>query len=316
MKGILEDLKNEIRSTHPQERCVETGIDSVRDITERKHAEEEKWEPETRGQVAQNIEAIATLAGGIAHQFNNALVGITGNIELLKMDLPGNEILEKYIVSMETSVRKMTHMTSQLLAFAQGGKYQPRTISLGDFVKESLPLIPYEIDPVIRMETDLQGDLSKVEVDSTQMKMVLSALVANAVEAMEGPGRIRIIARNEKVEEEFAKHYPGLKPGFYACLIIEDDGIGMDEKTRTRVFEPFFTTKFQGRGLGLAAVYGIVKNHDGWIGVDSKLGAGTVVHIYLPATQAQVERAEELKTEESKGRGPILVVEEEPVLRM
>ncbi|MDP6180870.1 MAG: ATP-binding protein [Desulfatiglandales bacterium] len=151
-------------------------------------------------------------------------------------------------------------------------------------MKESLPLTPYEIDPVIRMETDLQSDLSRVEVDSTQMKMVLSALVAHVVETMEGPGRIRIIARNEKGEEEFAKHYPGLKPGFYAFLTIEDDGIGIDEKKRTRVFEPFFTTKFQGRGIGPAAVYGIVKNHDGWIGVDSKLGAGTMVHIYLPTT--------------------------------
>jgi signal transduction histidine kinase len=113
--------------------------------------------------------------------------------------------------------------------------------------------------------------------------MVLSAVIANAGEAIEGKGRIRIDTSNEVIGTEVAESHPDLKPGFYVRLRVEDDGKGMDQQTKARMFDPFFTTKFHGRGLGMAAVYGIVKNHNGWIGVDSELGKGTVVRIYLPA---------------------------------
>jgi signal transduction histidine kinase len=113
--------------------------------------------------------------------------------------------------------------------------------------------------------------------------MLLLAVVVNASEAIQGEGHIRITTRSEEIDEEFAKDHPDLRPGPYECLTIEDNGRGMDEETKSRVFEPFFTTKFTGRGLGMAAVYGIVKNHDGLVLVDSELGKGTVVDIYLPA---------------------------------
>ena len=118
--------------------------------------------------------AIATLAGGIAHQFNNALVGITGNIELLEMDLSDNECVDKYIEPMKASISRMSHLTNQLLAYARGGKYQPRILSLSDLVEDSLPLIKEKIDPAIRVETDLSRNISKVDADLKQMQMVIS----------------------------------------------------------------------------------------------------------------------------------------------
>lgn len=305
MRATWEDYKSGIKSSPPENRPEEKKVASIRDVIDRKREGEEKQKPETPPQIARNMEAIATLAGGIAHQFNNALVGITGNIELIKLDFPDHEIIEKYTESMEASVRRMTNLTSQLLAYARGGKYQPKIISLSDLVERSLSLIKHRIDPAIRVETDLQRENSLVEADPTQMQTVLSAVVANAAEAIEGSGHISIITREDVVEEELAKYYLSLKPGPYVSLIIEDDGKGMDEKTRSRVFEPFFSTKFQGRGLGMAAVYGIVKNHEGWISVHSESGKGTVISIYLPAAEVQGEVAELSKRE------PLWIMEDE-----
>ncbi len=265
-------------------------------------------------QEAQEMETIVTLAGGIAHQFNNALVGITGNIELIKMDFPNDEKLDRYIASMKVSADRMAHLTEQLLAYARGGKYQPKKISLNDFIEEFLPLIRCGIDPAIRVEKDLTDDITDIEADSAQIQMVLSGLVANAAEAIEGPGLIKITIRNVQIEEEFATRHPDLKPGYYVCLAIEDDGKGMDEEARSRIFEPFFTTKFHGRGLGMAAVYGIIKNHNGWISVDSVIGKGTVVRIYLPAVEIRIEEMKHLKPELVKGTGTILVIEDEEMV--
>jgi signal transduction histidine kinase len=115
------------------------------------------------------------------------------------------------------------------------------------------------------------------------MQMVMSAIISNASEAIDSTGCIRITSRNIEITEEKSKDFGGLEPGPYVCLKIEDDGMGMDEETRKRVFEPFFSTKFTGRGLGMAATYGIIKNHDGWVSISSELGKGTTVFFYLPA---------------------------------
>jgi CheY-like chemotaxis protein len=175
-------------------------------------------------------------------------------------------------------------------------------------------VIQHTLDPGIRVETHLRHDVADVEADRTQMQMVLSAVVTNAGEAIEGPGHIRITTKEEDIEEKPAKRYPGLKPGRYVHLIVEDDGKGMDEETRRRIFEPFFTTKFQGRGLGMASAYGIVINHDGWISVDSEPGKGTVVGIYLPALEITTKELEEPQVELERGTGTILVIEDEEML--
>jgi len=243
---------------------------------------------------ARKMEAIATLAAGIAHEFNNALTGIIGNLDLLELVLPSNDQTGNYLKPIKSSAFRMARLTSQLLAYAREGKYQPRTFSLSDFVEDILPVLRHAIDPEIRLETDLPHNVHPVEADPTQMQMVLSAVVANAAEAIEGKGRIRVSTGNEQITEEAARQHPDLTPGAYVRLRVDDDGKGMDENTRARMFEPFFTTKFHGRGLGMAAVYGIIKNHNGSIEVASHLGKGTVVRIYLPAAGG-TERA--LETE-------------------
>ena len=250
----------------------------IQDITRRRLAEEEKKELRV-----QRMKSIFTLAGGIAHDFNNALSGITGNIELLKMDLPNEQSIDGYLESMSNAAQRMAHLTDQLLAYARGGRYWPINISLSKFVEETLPMIQQKISPVICVKTSLADKVFEVEADITQMHMVLSAVVTNAEEAIEGEGQIIIRTSNKEIDNGVAKYNPGLKPGRYACLTVQDDGKGMDAETKQKIFEPFFTRKFKGRGLGMAAVYGIVKNHGGWISVESQLGKGTVVRIYLPA---------------------------------
>ncbi len=282
------------------------------DVTERAQVEREKDRLGAQLQQSRKMDAIAALAGGIAHQFNNALSTIIGNLELLRMDSPDNKHILKYIGPVKDSAYRMTHLTDQLLAYARGGKYQPKIISLNDLVRETLPLLKHTINPSINVETDLPSNISFVIADLTQMQMVMSAIMSNASESIEGKGRIRISCRDEKIiGKDIKKKYAGLKPGTYVSMTIEDDGKGMDEKTKNRVFEPFFSTKFHGRGLEMAAVYGIINNHDGRISIDSEPGKGTRVHVYLPAVNVQVKKEEKPMTKLQKGTGTILLIEDE-----
>jgi signal transduction histidine kinase len=216
---------------------------------------------QARLQEAQKMEAIATLAGGIAHEFNNALCAVIPNIDLLKSKLPDNEEINKHTQPIHTSAQRMAHLTSQLLAYARGGKYRPQQISLNNLVQDTLPFMKHLIKAGIVVETDLSEDSCYVEADLTQMQMVLLAVMVNASEAIEDAGCIRLTIRRAQIDGEFAKGHFDLKPASYISL------------------------KFQGRGLGMAAVYGIVKNHNGLVVVDSELGKGTVVRIYLPESK-------------------------------
>ena len=289
------------------------------DITDRVQAEEEKKRLEGQLQQATKMEAIGTLAGGIAHEFNNALMGVMGNIELLKMELPEDERRTKYFEAMNESGHRMSHLTDQLLAYSEGGKYNVKNVKLDDFVIETLQILQHDLSPEVRVETHFPKDISYIKADHAQIQMVLSAILANSDEAIEGKGIIKITAENKDVDDDFTKQHPGLKPDSYVCLTIEDDGEGMDEETKNGIFEPFFTTKFQGRGMGMAAVYGIIKSHDGAITVDSEPGKGTVVRIYLPAIEVkeEVKKVKQPEVEIAMGEGTILVIEdEEPLVEM
>ena len=281
VRVVKESDKSKINSENPDKNRGEPRVASISAMKDWR-GEEKKHKHDSQPRTDHHMEALGTLAGGIAHQFNNALFGILGNIELLKLDFPDDDVLDKYVTSMKAAVRRMTHLTDRLLAYARGGKYEPETFCLHDFIVETLPSLLHDMPPTIRVETDLEGDMTFVNADRNQIRIVLSVLLNNSVEAIEGPGYIRILMRNEELLE------PGhnLPPGPYISLIVEDDGKGMDKKTKDRIFEPFFTTKFHGRGLGMAAVYGIVRNHDGWVSVDSKPGLGTAVHVHLPIANA------------------------------
>ncbi len=277
------------------------------DITERKQLEKEL-------RYVHRMEAINTLAGGIAHQFNNALYTITGNVDLLEMDCPDDKNVAIYTQEMKASAIRMAKLTAQLLAYARGGKHQTKTIAVSTFVRETLLLVKYTIASAIDVDTDLPIDILNVRVDLPQIQMVLSAILTNSSEAIEGKGHIRIACQKIAISDDTIKDFPGLNPGDYVCLTVTDDGKGMDEESRTRIFEPFFTTKFEGRGLGMAAAYGIVKNHNGSIFVDSELEKGTTVKIYLPIVKTPIKEDAKIRQKQAgwvKGTGTILVIDDE-----
>jgi two-component system, cell cycle sensor histidine kinase and response regulator CckA len=260
---------------------------------------------------SRRMEVLSVLAGGVAHRFNNALSAITGNAELLEMELAGNDKLKRYATRMKESAHQMAHLSNQLLAYARGGKFNPEIISPTDFFKDTIPLIKETADLDITIETDLPEDILNIEADKAQMHMVLSAIITNSNDAMEDMGRIVIATRNVVVDEEFVKGCPALKPGPYVSISFEDDGIGMDQETKDRIFEPFFTTHFTVRGLDMAAAYGIIRNHDGWITVDSELGKGTRVVIYLPAVAGEAKEEEALHASGVSSTRTVLIVEDE-----
>jgi len=255
----------------------------ARDISERRRMEAEKDKLRTQLQQAKKIEAIATLAGGIAHDFNNALSVITTGIDLLRLDHSDDTDVVAQLRPMSDSAHRMADLSNQLIAYAKGGKYQAKTVSLSRFVEDEVPAFFGSDDEGIYLEINVPSDAPNVHADVSQLGMVLSSIITNAKEAIEGAGCIQVSTGSIDADQEFIDKRPGLKTGRYAFLKIEDDGKGMDKETLRKVFEPFFTTKSHGRGLGMAATYGIVKNHDGWIDIDSGLGKGTSVQIYLPA---------------------------------
>ncbi len=287
---------------------------TVRDITDRKRAEEEKMEVEKKLQQAQKMSSIATLAGGIAHQFNNALAAVIGNTELLQLDLPGNKLIEEYVGPIMNSTERMTNLTGQLLAYSRGGRYKMRVLPVNDFVRDTVPLIIHTVDQSVNVSTDLSDDILYIEADLTQLQMVLSSVLSNASEAIGSDGHIQIAVKRFNVDDDFVTSHPEFEKRTYVCLIVEDDGAGMDEETLKRIFEPFYTTKFLGRGLGMAAVYGIVRSHGGSILIESELSKGTRVHIYMPLVEALINETIESEKGPSVSSETVLLIEDEKIV--
>ncbi len=268
---------------------------------------------------ARRMQTVSTLAGGIAHQFNNALAVILGNLEMLEASEISSEPLKKYTGPIAQASQRLIQLTSQLLAYARGGKYQAQTVETRQFILDILRLVRHTLAPEIKLELDLENEVAPVNVDIAQIQELLASVLTNASEAMAGRGKVTIGLRNVELSQEATAGFEGLKPGNYVQLVVQDDGPGMDEETRRRVFEPFFTTKFQGRGLGMAAVYGIVKQHNGWIGIDSAPGEGTCVTIYLPMADLPRRKWDQKQPvsppgKESRLRGAVLVVEDEELV--
>ena len=232
---------------------------------------------------ARKMEAIGTLAGGVAHEFNNALAAVMGNVELLEIQMADHGDYHDYFSTIKKSGLRMTRLTRQLLAYARGGKYRAGLLRLDEFVVQSLPILKHLIKKSVKVETDLHKGVCPIEGDPTQIQMVLSAIMANSDESMAEGGTIRILVQETGVDRISGERHPEMTPGPHVCLTVTDTGIGMSDEEKTRIFDPFFTTKFQGRGMGMAAAYGIVRNHGGLISVDSRPGGGTRVMICFPA---------------------------------
>jgi PAS domain S-box-containing protein len=232
------------------------------------------------------LESIKSLAGGIAHEYNNKLSVLSCNIDLLRLKLAENHAVEKNLAPMKTAISQISDLTAQLVAYAREGKYKPSAIDLNKLVTASAAAISHTGNDDIHIEKTLGGNLAEVMADPDQMEMVLHIILSNASEAMQGKGRIQISVNNAEISKDDEVLPAGGRAGHYVRLTVTDDGEGMDEQTLKQIFDPFFSTKILGRGLGMAAVYGVIKNHDGFIDVSSQVGQGTSVSVFLPVKTA------------------------------
>lgn len=264
---------------------------------------------------AQKMEAIGTLAGGIAHDFNNLLMGILGNVSLMLMGMEDSHPFHDRLKNIEEYVQRGSELTRQFLGFARGGKYEVKTTHLGDFIHKSAEMFG-RTKKEIRIHERVQEDgLWVVDVDRSQMEQVMLNLFVNAWQAMPGGGDLYLSTENVELGPDEVAPF-GLRYGRYVKVSVTDTGVGIDESIKARIFEPFFTTKTKGRGtgLGLASVYGIVKNHKGFITVDSKKGAGSTFTIYLPASAGTVEEDRPLSGDIQTGRETVLLVDDEEMV--
>jgi len=287
----------------------------LRDVSERKEAEEEKHKLETQLQQAQKMESIGTLAGGIAHDFNNILMGIQGNASLMLLKIESDHPNYEKIKNIEKYVQNGTELTKQLLGFARRGKYLIKASDLNEIIDKSSSLFA-RTKKEIRVHTDFSQDLWTAEVDRGQIEQVLLNLYVNAWQAMSNGGDLFLQTENVILDRSYFKPYK-VEPGRYVKITVSDTGVGIDKETQKRIFEPFFTTKEMGRGtgLGLASVYGIIKSHAGYINVYSEKEKGTVFTIYLPASEKEVPK--EIESGPAaiiKGSGIILLIDDEKMI--
>jgi signal transduction histidine kinase/CheY-like chemotaxis protein len=283
----------------------------VRDVTDRERDRSEKRRLEAQLQHAQRMEAIGTLAGGIAHNFNNLLMGIQGNASLMTLDLdPDHPHLDR-LKTIEKLVRSGSELTRQLLGYAREGRYEVRAVDLNQLVRETAGTFG-AARKEIRVHTDLPPSLPSVLADRGQIEQALMNLFVNAADAMSQGGDLFVTTKKASRRDMGEKPYES-REGAYVLLVVRDTGQGMDEETKAKIFEPFFTTKglSRGTGLGLASVYGIVKAHGGYIEVASEVGIGTTFEIHLPATQASAEVSLESDKTIDSGSGTVLLVDDE-----
>ena len=268
-------------------------------------------------QQAQKMEAIGVLAGGISHDFNNILMGVQGHLSLMQIDMSATEKVTAHVKHIGRLVKTAAELTSRLLGFARGGKYQTSVLNVNELVSMALKIFKPTRKDIIVHEA-YEEKLHLVEADHSQLEQVLLNLLINASQALPEQGEIFVITQNDFVKEEH--DYPfEVNPGRYIKLTIKDTGIGMDLETQNKIFDPFFSTKEiddkKGRGLGLSTVYGIVKNHGGFILVESEKEKGASFHVWLPASDnIQVEEIkEESQTFEQmeKGSETVLLVDDE-----
>ncbi len=310
----LFDVEVALRATQWRNRPM--LVATVRDITERKQAETKRQELEQQLAQAQKMESVGRLAGGVAHDFNNMLQVIIGNTSLALDLIPDNDQLQEHLVEILKSAERSAELTRQLLAFARKQTIQPKVMDLNETVQGMLKMLRRLIGENIELVWIPGNDLWPVKMDPSQLNQVLANLCVNARDAISEAGRVTLSTANTTLDQSFFPSSTDELPGDYVLLTVSDTGQGMDAATRKHLFEPFFTTKApgQGTGLGLATVFGIVKQNAGHINAYSELGHGTTFKIYLPrvCTGEPIPAAHPVeKLEEIQGSETILLVEDE-----
>ncbi|WP_050526065.1 response regulator [Pseudorhodobacter aquimaris] len=267
---------------------------------------------------SQKLEAIGGLAGGIAHDFNNLLQVITGNLQFAMRDLPPDAPAKTRLDQAMRSVKRGATLASQLLSFARKQPLAPVVTNLNSLIDETVDILRSAIGEGVTLETRLEDGLWNTSVDRNSMENALLNLVINARDAMEGQGKLTIHLRNATLDNGFAQTHPGAEPGAYVCVTVADTGCGMTPETAERIFEPFFTTKADGHGtgLGLSMVYGFAKQSGGHVTIDSQIGVGTAIEIYLPRSFAQEQMTHPVGDGDlAGGAETILLVEDDNEVR-
>jgi len=291
----------------------------VEDITDRKQKEAEHEALQDQLFQMQKLDSIGRLAGGVAHDFNNLLMGIMGYTELCRDIVTDNPPAVELLDAVLKEVKRSANLTRQLLAFARKQTVAPKVINLNDSVANMLTMLPRLIGEDIDVAWLPAADLSPIKIDPGQIDQILANLCVNARDAINGTGRITIETAHASIADDYCKQHAETLPGEYAVLAVSDDGCGMDQETLSHIFEPFFTKKKvgEGTGLGLATVYGIVKQNNGFINVYSEPGKGTTFRVYIPVSPDALEALQSPAPDTGSigGAETILLVEDEHAIR-
>ncbi|SPP99731.1 Multi-sensor hybrid histidine kinase [Candidatus Sulfobium mesophilum] len=285
-------------------------IEYTQDITDKKMLE-------SQFRQSQKMESVGRLAGGVAHDFNNLLTAILGYSELALAALPEGHPLRRYIGTIAEAGNKAEALVRQLLAFSRKQILEIKTININDVIEDIKNIMQLVIGEDLILELNLSPSVKNVRADAGQIEQLLMNLAVNAKDAMPCGGRLTVETENVELGEEYARSHTGVTPGSYVMLAVTDTGTGMSREVQEKIFEPFFTTKgSRGTGLGLATVYGIVKQHNGSIYVYSEENVGTTFKVYLPSTGDVTEaREKEGKILDLRGAETVLVVDDEPSIR-
>jgi len=282
------------------------------DITERKRLEQQLLQ-------SQRMEAVGRLAGGVAHDFNNLLTVIIGESELMLASLAPNDPLRAQIEAIDSSAQRAADLTRQLLAFSRKQVLQPKVLDLNTIVTDLGKMLRRLIGEDVELINRLSSNLGRVKADPGQIEQIIVNLAINARDAMPRGGTLTIETNNTKLDDQYASQHPEVRPGDQVMLAVSDTGTGMDREMQSRIFEPFFTTKERGKGtgLGLATVYGVVKQSEGHIWVYSEPGRGTTFKVYLPKVEepAEVTRRSAGRSSSAGGSETVLVVEDDDGVR-
>jgi nitrogen-specific signal transduction histidine kinase/CheY-like chemotaxis protein len=273
---------------------------------------------ETQLRQAQKIEAVGQLAGGVAHDFNNLLTAILGYTALVLDDLPADSPVCDDVREIQKAGERAAALTAQLLAFSRRTLLEPRVIDLNALIRNTQSLLKRLLGEDVMLTSNLAPDLSAVSADDGQIDQMIVNLAVNARDAMPSGGHLSIDTANVMLDHAFVAEHPGATVGPHVMIAVTDTGIGMDDVVKARLFEPFYTTKGPGKGtgLGLAMVFGIVKQSGGSIWVDSQLGVGSTFTVYLPATDEPLSHEESPRpATPSLGTETILVVEDQDEVR-
>jgi PAS domain S-box-containing protein len=297
-------------------------LEIARDITPDVQREEERLKLARQMQETQKLESLGVMAGGITHDFNNLLTPILGDAELALLDLPPDSPVRPRIEQIRHAAKRAAALTRQMLAYSGQTPVSIEPISVSRLVEEMGQLLEGTVSGKAMLVYDFSDNLPSVHADIAQLSQVVMNLITNAAEAVrEGAGRITLrtgVVEAEKVDHDSIVGDCGLTAPNYAFFEVIDDGCGMDAETQSKIFDPFFTTKFTGRGLGLAAVVGIVRSHGGMIEIDSEVGRGTRFRVLLPATTQSAAGPPARPTapvEEWRGSGTVLVVDDDEGVR-